>query len=306
MSVIKRFLKWYLLVAVLAGAGFGIYSWATTTDEQRAARNAVATAEEAKGKFQSDLKSAIEGQKGDIIVALHTNAKDEAQKKQVVEQTNAGYMKWLSSLHEKERFNHGLNKELVGYYNTLEFVEKVSDPGLSDLLSIRKSLGGMMSNQDDWDQKAKAYSPTAQHVEHPEKARLIDAYIASRVGSAFNLSIAGIKLTENYTDQYLIKSYRSVLNTPVATNDWEAVVIFKKNTPVQQGTMRFNAVQVGENKYVKSGGFEANLPVYVEINNEDIEYSYKLRAYRLYRKNHLDSITKTIEKYGLTKSETKK
>ena len=87
------------------------------------------------------------------------------------------------------------------------------------------------------------------------------------------------------------------MGTAVSTDNWEAIASFKKYSLVKPGVRRFYAVQVSEGKFIKSGGFEVMLPIFIEVTKEDIEYSYKIKEYRVNRDNLSKAIYQAIDKY---------
>ncbi|WP_371371016.1 hypothetical protein [Sporomusa aerivorans] len=258
---------------------------------------------EADKNFSNDLKKAIDKQNTDVLLALYTNAKNDEQKAKIIEGINSSYMKWLGDLRDKERFTIGLKDELVKYYTPLAFVEQIDDPRLDDLLLVRKNIGQIIQNLGMIDEAHKKYGTDVQVVENPDQAQWLDVYVAKRVERAFNIKIGNVKLTDNYTDQYQITSYKSILSAAVPSDSWEAIAPFKKYSLVKPGMKRFYGVPVSERKFVKSNGFEVMLPIFIEVTQEDIEYSYRVKEYRVNRNNLTIAIYKTIDKYVPQKSE---
>lgn len=297
MGKILKFVKWYFVISVILAMIVGLYSCATETEEQKAMRKAKGAIEEVDRNFSRDLKAALEKHDGDALVRLYHNAKSEEQKEKLINGTNSSYMKWLSEIRDKERLTIGLKEELLKYYTPLAFAEQIKDPKLADLQSVRNNIGKLIENQERIDEAGNKYGNHVQVVDNPEQAQWMDIYVAQRVESPFNIKLGNINLTEKYTDQYRITSYKSVFNSAVQTDTWEAIATFKKDGSIQQGVKQFYAVPSGEGKFTKSGGFDVTLPIFVEVTKDDIEYSYQVKQYRLNIKNFSNAIYQVINQY---------
>lgn len=290
-------------VLIIALVVFGLNSTSAPTQQSTESNTKMATTETDKN-FSSKLSKAIGKQDGNTLLALYTNAKDDAQKAKIINEINIGYMKWLADdIRDKDRLSMGLKEELLKYYTPLAFVEQIYDPGLTDLLLIRKNIGQIIQNQDMIEEARNKYGKDVQVVETPDKAQWLDVYVAKRVESAFNIKIGNVNLTDKYTDQYQITSYKSILGEAVPTDNWEAIATFKKGGLVKQGVKRFYAVQASEEKFKKSGGFEVTLPVFIEVTQGDIDYSYKVLEYRANKKNLTNSTYKAINNHVPQKTE---
>ena len=296
-----RALRWgipiVLVLFILVGA--------TGDSSQRSASDGAAApkVEQTNKEFTKDVKQAAKEKNGDKLTALYAKAIDDEQRSIVADAICDTYVPWVADLQKKDRFSIGLAEELVKYEEALRFVDGINHPKLEGLRTIHRNINSQLTNDENWKAEKSRFSGKEQFLENAGKSEWLDGYVTKRVKSAMNLKIGNIELTENYSDQYVISSYKTYGDTAIPNGEWQAVVTFKKTTPVRRGVMRVQAVNVGESKFNTSDGFELNLPVYVEVDQRDVEYSKKLMAYRVYKKGNVNSINKALAEYEAAKKQ---
>jgi len=160
--------------------------------------------------------------------------------------------------------------------------------------NVKAQIKELINLKGKEDSISQRYGNNVQII-NTNSVESLDIYVASRVQSPYHINVAGIDLNNKYTNQFQITSYRNAGGTSYPTNDWIGVMAFKDSSSVSSGVKNILALHTKDENFVNSQGFEKKLPVYIEVTQDDIDYSKEVNKYSTEEDKVLGDINKLLE-----------
>jgi hypothetical protein len=246
----------------------------------------------AKSKdFEKAYRDIVLSRDGDKIATLYNSDLNNDEKSTLSKETDKSYTEWLTS---EKRMKYSTKSDIEKIEQKLNFLDKVDDPEFNRLKNVKAQIKELINLKGKEDSISQRYGNNVQII-NTNSVESLDIYVASRVQSPYHINVAGIDLNNKYTNQFQITSYRNAGGTSYPTNDWIGVMAFKDSSSVSSGVKNILALHTKDENFVNSQGFEKKLPVYIEVTQDDIDYSKEVNKYSTEEDKVLGDINKLLE-----------